>query len=172
MTYEESQELIKCKKYIKFTDDSKEYNLDHTYLDKTIDLESPDFSGFFFKLSIKNSKKSTLKLSLHVFRNKDKMGLCRVDFFGTHKNPTEINEKVPEILQKYKAKWFDYSEHHIHFQVDGYNSLAWAMPLIDFEDLKYEDIGSREDFYGFIINFCKFINIQNKIILPETKELF
>jgi len=78
-------------------------------------LGSPSDFEFTFLLEIYQSKKAALKVSLYYQEDQSKVGLIRVDFNGTHKNPEEIIDDLPLKFHKYAGKWFDYNEHHIHF---------------------------------------------------------
>ncbi len=165
MKYEESLKLLKCSKFIK--DKESHYTLDNKQLRSNIELYSDEYPELVFKLDINNSSKVHLKLTLHLLENEEKVGITRIDYFGQHRNPVTINEDVPKFLHPYKGAWFDFDSHHIHFQVEGYNNLSWAIPLSDYPDNPFTSINDVRDVYSTVAEFFKFINVVNKIKLKN-----
>jgi len=130
-----------------------------------LELSAEINDEFSFLWEIKQSSKNTLKISLHIQENDSKIGLLRIDYNGSHKNPEYINEFVPEKFHKYKGKEFINSEHHIHYYVQGYKSLAWAIPLID-DDFEIKTIKNpNHQFTDIIKLFAKKINLETIITI-------
>jgi hypothetical protein len=131
------------------------------------ELLSEENNEFSFLWEIKQSAKNTLKISLHVQENDSKIGLMRIDYNGAHTNPEIINDFVPEKFHQYAGKEFTNSEHHVHYHVQGYKTLAWAIPLID-DDFEIKTI-ENEDFNNSLANivvlFAKTINIETVITI-------
>lgn len=120
---------------------------------------------FSFLWEIKQSKKNSIRISLHCQEDDSKTGLIRVDYNGGHTNPEVINEFVPEKFHPYAGKNFSADEHHIHYHVQGYNSLAWAIPLVSDEfPVKKLDNGS-----DFNRNFAEAIKLFADVIHLETE---
>ncbi|MDR2791774.1 MAG: hypothetical protein LBB27_03465, partial [Tannerellaceae bacterium] len=93
------------------------------------ELVSKDNGEYSFLWEVFQSSKNTLHLSLHFQEEDSKIGLLRIDYNGTHTNPTRLNEYVPERFHRYVG--IELRESHVHHHVQGYRSLAWAIPLID-----------------------------------------
>ena len=102
-----------------------------------------------------------LKISLHFQEDDEKIGLLRVDYFGQHKNPDRVTAHLPAALKPYAGKWFRYEDHHIHYYVQGYKSLAWAIPLKD-DAFPYKQVTSRNDLYPAAQAFGARINLQTQ----------
>ena len=130
------------------------------------ELVSEQDDEFTFLLEIQQSKKNTIRLSFHHQENDSKTGLLRVDYNSGHKNPEDINEFLPEKFRPYAGKYFDNNEHHIHYHVQGYRSLAWAIPLTaeNFEIKEInDDVNFNNTFANIIKSFAKTINIETSI---------
>jgi hypothetical protein len=125
-------------------------------------LGSETDKEFIFLMDVKQSAKFSLKFDLHHPEDQTNIGLLRVDYFGKHKNPEVMNEKVPLVFHNYVGKWFEYSEHHIHFYVEGYRELDWALPLID-DPFPIKNIENNTDISDAFLHFCKRINLVTKI---------
>jgi hypothetical protein len=125
--------------------------------------ETDDECSFLWE--VKQSAKNMLRISLHFQENDSKIGLLRIDFNGGHKNPETINEYVPEQFRKYAGKEFSHGEHHIHYHIQGYKSLAWAIPLndTDFEIKTISDDNCNIALANIVKSFAKTVNIQTVI---------
>ena len=131
------------------------------------ELLSDKDNEFSFLWEIRQSAKNALKISLHVQENDSKIGLMRVDYNGGHRNPETINDFVPEKFHQYVGKEFTNNEHHVHYHVQGYKSLAWAIPLND-DDFEIKTIGNEDFNYSLaniVILFAKKINIETLITI-------
>ncbi len=90
-------------------------------------LASREEEDILFFLDIFQSSKKLLKLTLHFQEDEASIGLLRVDFNGRHHNPETVTDKVPDKFKPYAGQWIE--ESHIHYFVEGYKPLAWALPL-------------------------------------------
>jgi hypothetical protein len=135
-----------------------------------IDLVS-ESSDESFILDLNQSKKNSFKVTLHHQVNDTFVGLLRVDFSGQHKNPSVLKDSVPDFIKPYQDKWFDFSEHHIHYYVEGYKPLSWAIPLIN-DDFKIKNIVNMISIKNAIKCFCKRINVVTVLEISITEDLW
>ncbi|OAV71460.1 hypothetical protein Barb6_01414 [Bacteroidales bacterium Barb6] len=131
------------------------------------ELVSEEEKDFTFLWEIRQSTKQTIRISLHFQENDSKIGLLRVDFNGGHKNPEAITKYLPERFHPYAGKEFSNKEHHIHYHVDGYKPLAWAIPLIDdnFEIKAIDENDFHHSFADTIKLFAQTVNIETEITI-------
>lgn len=127
-----------------------------------INLYSPDDDQWKFITEILSNKKITFRISLHHQEHNAKEGLLRIDFKSGHKNPDTVNSFVPAFLKLYAGKWLQ-NESHIHFFVESYRNLVWAMPLKDYDKFPIKDINSYPDFSKAIRCFAKEINFISEL---------
>lgn len=120
--------------------------------------EEPDY---LFLLEISRSAKNNLKITLHFQEDNSKIGLLRVDYSGKHKNPHEIKRSLPDRFKPYVDKWFGSHEHHIHYYVEGYNQLVWAIPLAD-DDFPVKSVADVNDIFPAIMAFARKINLKTE----------
>jgi hypothetical protein len=128
------------------------------------ELVSERDDDFSFLWEIKQSKKNSIRISLHCQEDDSKIGLLRVDYNGGHTNPMEVTEFVPEKFRPYAGKSFSVNEHHIHYHVEGYSSLAWAIPL-SVDEFAIKEIKQGPDFNH---TFAETIKLFAKTIHIET----
>lgn len=133
----------------------------------TMELISPEDSDYTFRIDITSNQKVILKTSLHHQESTSYLGLLRIDFKGGHHNPVEIKDTLPEFLKGYADHWFGPSEPHMHFFVEGYKPLAWAMPL---KDTKFpiKDLSSPSDLVDLIVNFAKEVNVKSLLNIQQA----
>lgn len=134
-----------------------------------LNLISED-TEYQFLLEINQSKKYSVKLSIHTQESESNIGLVRLDFFGAHTNPVEITDKVPPIFHQFAGKYFDPNEHHIHYYVEGYKNLSWAIPLTT-DGFGIQNIENQNDVISSILEFSKKINIITDLKFQETLPL-
>jgi|APEBP8051072266_1049373.scaffolds.fasta_scaffold04801_2 hypothetical protein len=134
-----------------------------------LDLISED-TEYQFQLDINQSKKYSVKLSIHTQESESNIGLVRLDFFGTHTNPVEITENLPLIFHEYAGKYFGTHEHHIHYFVEGYKHLSWAIPLT-VDGFGIRNIENQSDVNSAIVEFSKKINIITDLKFQEALQL-
>ena len=161
-TNEEAMNLIGLSK--KVMEDKK--TVDHTRLaldnwKATYQLHAEKEPDYLFLLGINRSAKNNLKITLHFQEDNSKIGLLRVDYSGQHQNPREINSNLPNRFRSYAGKWFDYHEHHIHYYVEGYNQLAWAIPLAD-DGFPVKSIADANDIFSATQKFARKINLKTE----------
>lgn len=92
--------------------------------------------------------------------------MLRIDYNSGHKNPEVISEFLPEKFHPFAGKCFSNDEHHIHYHVQGYKSLAWAIPLANDEfEIKDLDDGAEFNttFARIIKSFAKIVNVETEI---------
>lgn len=172
ITNEQAEYLLKLPKKVV---------INETLLDKLIidqkfpfnsryELVSEKDEEFTFLWEIQQSNKNSIRVSFHHQEDDSKTGLLRVDYNSGHKNPEDISESVPERFRPFAGKYFLNSEHHIHYHVQGYKSLAWAIPLsIDkFEIKELKDGAEFNSTFAKIIRmFAKTVNIETEISVNE-----
>ena len=133
---------------------------------KRYELVSEQDDEFTFLWEFKQSKKNKIRVSVHAQDNDSKIGLIRVDYNSGHQNPVETTEFVPEKFHPYVGKHFTNDEHHVHYHVQGYKSLAWAIPLTD-DEFQIKELNASEDFNSTFLNvielFAQTLNIETTI---------
>ena len=168
MTSAQADYLISLKKKI-IQDDAAmgAIKIEQTLpLNLRFELASPDDDEFTFLWSITQSAKDELRISLHYQEDGSKIGLFRVDYNGGHKNPCVANTHMPKRFHPYIGKDFANDESHVHYFVEGYKPLAWALPI---SDTKLKDTNFVNDDYSHhkvcdcIVAFSKAINIETRI---------
>ena len=122
-----------------------------------------DNETFEFLWEIWQSSKNTLRMSLHFQEDDLKIGIFRVDFWSGHRNPPTITEKVPDKFHPYIGKHFLSHEHHVHYHVEGYPPLAWAVPITD-DDFSYKEI-TEQNSPDIVKEFARTINLQTKLTI-------
>lgn len=174
---------------MKITNEQAEYLLNlpkkvvqnDTLLDKlTIDqkfpfnarfeLVSEKDDEFTFLWEIQQSRKNSIRVSFHHQENESKTGLFRVDYNCGHKNPEELTEHVPAKFHQFAGKYFSNNEHHVHYHVQGYKTLAWAIPLT-YDNFVIKELNYGVEFNSTFINiiklFAKTVNIETEISVNE-----
>lgn len=163
LTFDETQQLLKAPKRVKGTgyiDLSKPKQRLYLVLH-----DAPKEKITLF-LEITESAKRRYKISLHFQENNSNTGLLRVDFGGRHRNPSEITSNVPVLLQSFVDQWLDTP--HIHFNVEGFPTLVWALPLTAYPEFVTKEINSSNDFKQAILNFASEINLVNTLTFEEN----
>lgn len=113
-------------------------------------------------INVKESEKKSLKISLHHQDNSTQNGILRIDYNGRHLNPVEEIPTLPEIFRPFVGQWLDDYPSHIHYVVNGYKPLAWAMPL-EFDEFPIKKLNGREDYSQILSAFFQKINLETKI---------
>lgn len=164
MTVELAEYLIGLKKYI-IKDgeelDTKLLNIQFP-MNFRLTLSAPDDLDQNLLINIKESEKKSLKISLHHQDNNTQNGILRIDFNGRHLNPVEILPSLPEIFRPFAGQWLDDYSSHIHYVVNGYKPLAWAIPL-EFDEFPVKILNGREDYPLTLNAFFEKINLHTKI---------
>lgn len=125
-------------------------------------LSAPDDLDQNLLIDIKESEKKSLKISLHHQDNSTQNGLLRVDFNSRHMNPVGITPTLPEVFKPFAGKWLDGYAGHIHYVVDGYKPLAWAIPL-ELDDFPVKELNGREDYTRTLNAFFQKICLKTAI---------
>jgi hypothetical protein len=118
---------------------------------------------YVFWYSIKQSKKYHLKLSLYLMVNDTRVGLIRIDYNGQHDNPMlpEDQEIVPLEFRIYAGKHFHYNEPHIHYSIEDFKPMAWAIPLSDIK-FSVDKIHTQVDIGNAFLAFNKWISLHTQ----------
>lgn len=130
-------------------------------IDDRLFLLSKNDADVSFFINIYQSKKYILKITFH-FQEKDaSIPLLRLDFNGRHKNPEITSDNVPKIFEEYAGKWIEDS--HIHYFIEGYKPLAWALPLKADSSMVIKDYSDVYSLGNIIDEFGKKVNLQTVI---------
>lgn len=168
MTFEEVQDLIAKPKKLVAEDG---HLIDSYYLDQkvplclTLDLTDTETQKIKFCLAVKQSSKIGYKINFHLMDSNGYIALSRLDINGRHGNPKEVTDKVPDFLVPHASEQILTS--HLHYYVEGYSPLAWALPLADVNDENLKDVSaSSSNVYVDIINallgYLAFLNVRTK----------
>ena len=138
-------------------------------IDDRIYMVSKADDEFSFFLEITQSSKKNLKLTLH-FQEKDaSIGLLRVDFNGRHPNPEIANDKVPDIFKPFAGQWLE--ESHIHYFIEGYKPLSWAIPLKADNTFSVKDFTDASELGNIFRVFGNKINLQTVLEISIQRQL-
>lgn len=131
------------------------------------ELVSDEDEDVSFLWEINQSSKSEIRISLHFQEDESKVGLFRVDYNSGHHNPECVNENLPQKFLPYVGKIFSNEESHVHYHVDGYRSLAWAIPIeiseVAVKQITNTDINTK--FASAIYDFAKIINLETVLTI-------
>lgn len=164
MTVELADYLLGLDKYV-LVNDAPAWNYDLIIkypLKFRLALSAPDDLDQVLLVDIKESDKKSFKISVHHQDNSTQSGLLRVDFYSRHLNPSEVLATVPAKFTPFAGQWLDEYDGHIHYVVDGYKPLAWAIPL-EFDDFPVRELTSREDYPKLFNAFFQKINLKTEI---------
>lgn len=129
-----------------------------------ISVEDDDFS---FLWEITQSAKNTIRISLHFQEDESKIGLFRVDYNSGHRKPEIASDTLPQRFLPFVGKWFSNEESHVHYHVEGYKPLAWAIPREDSEMTTKEiaEMNTNENLSSAIQEFAKIINLETVLTI-------
>lgn len=164
MTVELAEYLLGLDKYLVQNGKTVEtYSLDIQYpMSIRLSLSAPSDLDQSLLVDIKESEKKSLKLSLHHQDSSTQNGLLRVDYNSRHLNPVDIIATVPNKFIPFAGQWLDEYPGHIHYVVDGYKPLAWAIPL-ELDDFPVKELNGREDYAKTLNAFFQKINLKTII---------
>lgn len=164
MTVELAEYLLGLDKYVVQNGVSiEDYLLDIQYpMSFRLALSTPDDLDQNLLVDIKESEKKSLKINLHHQDNSTQNGLLRVDYYSRHLNPVGVLDTVPEKFRPFAGQWLDDYTGHIHYVVDGYKPLAWAIPL-ELDDFPVKELKGREDYIHTLNAFFQKINLKTTI---------
>ncbi|MBD1259805.1 hypothetical protein HZY62_04335 [Maribacter polysiphoniae] len=163
MTNQKAEYLIKLEKVLA----DPHQTIDLKNKKNRLELVSHQDSERNFWVEMTSNQKIILKTSIHHLESNTFVGLLRIDFKGTHQNPTGIKDTLPEDLIPYVGKWFEPEDHHMHVFVEGYKPLAWAIPLAD-TDFPIKEINDASDLSDLITNFARLINLKSLINIQQA----
>lgn len=172
MTVELAEYLIGLDKYIiengKILD---RYLMDiHFPMNFRLMLAATDDLDQNLIINIKESEKKALKISLHHQDNSTQNGILRIDYNGRHLNPAEVIPTLPEIFIPFAGQWLDDYPSHIHYVVNGYKPLAWAIPL-KFDDFPIKELNDRKDYSRTLSAFFKKINLKTIVTYNQQMRI-
>lgn len=164
MTVELADYLINLDKYIVQNGNLQDnFLLDINYpMSFRLMLSAADDLDQNLMIDVWESEKKALKISLHHQDDNTQYGILRVDYNSRHLNPVDITAFVPEIFHPYAGLWLDDYAGHIHYVVDGYRPLAWAIPLDD-DKFPIKELNGRDDYAKTLQAFFKKINLKTEI---------
>jgi hypothetical protein len=164
-----AQELLKLEKYIVDKDGRQVQKMPITVsgaVNLSFDLFASEDRALTFVLSIKQSKKNYIKITFQFFDKSSSQGLLRACFNGAdHNNPEEVLDTLPDELKQHAGKLMP--KDHLHIYVEGYETLAWAIPMEDseFGNLKFNGLA---DFQTIFSKFAELINLKTTIDVAFT----
>lgn len=148
--------------------------------DKQLKIESPVNLRFVlgskgdadqsFLVDIKESDKKALKIDFHHQDDRTKHGLLRVDYYSRHKNPVELLDTLPNKFKPFAGIYLDGHAGHIHYIVDGYLPLAWAIPL-ESDDFPIKNINNVNDITSVLKAFFEKINLKTDLQYSSQKRM-
>lgn len=172
MTVTAANYLLALDKFIEI-DEQQVNNLD-IELGNTVRLRwkliSPADTDQVFLVDIKESEKKQLAISLHHQDDDSKGGLLRIDYHSRHRNPENVLSGVPANFAQYAGQYLDNYSGHIHYVIDGYAPLAWAIPLDD-DPFPFKDVQNLGDVASVIRAFCQKINLRTTLNITTQMRL-
>ncbi len=154
-TNEEAKSLIDTKKVLENPNQQLSLNTEKL----RIDLIAPEEPDYKFFIDVNPNKRIQFKMTLHNQEKYSNIGLLRIDYKGSHSNPEHILNTLPDFLKPFAGQEFR-REAHIHFYVEGYKPLAWAMPLSE-HSFDVKELTSDVDYVTALTNFAKLLNVQS-----------
>jgi len=166
---EQSEYLIQLKKKVLQNDVALEQlTINQEFpMHLRFELISEEDNDFSFLWEITQSAKNDIRISLHFQEDESKIGLFRVDYNSGHRNPETASDKLPQRFLPFVGKWFSNEESHVHYHVEGYKPLAWAVPIEDSEMTTKEiaDTNTNEKLSSAIQEFAKIINLETVLTI-------
>ena len=163
MTYSEAQAYIGSPK--KVIDDQGE-KLEQLKLSvasrSKFRVSFEDEHSNTYVLDVNHSPKVGVKMSFNLRRDGNE-GLARLDYNGTHTNPSPYSKEVPPIFEPYEGKVFN-AESHLHLYVENYG-LDWALPIevTAIDPKTIDETNPDQGFKDAFVGFCKYLNVGTKI---------
>ena len=166
MKFEEAQNLIKLPKWV--VDENGEIVKSMTIEQQfpmrfRLHMVSAFDQNKGFVLDVKQSEKFGIRLNFQVMDNAN-WGLARLDYNSNHKNPEVLTEDVPQMFHTHVGELF-VMKAHLHYHVEGYPQLAWALPL-DETEITTKDVSYNAMLQGFVDAFHSFmvyLHVQTQI---------
>ncbi|MBQ9365583.1 MAG: hypothetical protein IJT82_07390 [Schwartzia sp.] len=157
LTNEEAQALIDIPKKIMVDEQPQdEYIMRFSgRIQSRFELVSDDGTQIFL-LELRQGEHNFFKITLHFQENSKYIGLLRIDYNGSHKNPKISMPEVPAFVLPFADAFI--RESHVHLYVQGYKPLTWAVPLPIY-DFDVKSISNMDSFVQAVREFCRRINI-------------
>lgn len=127
-----------------------------------IPIASVNQVGELFFLEITQSDKNAVKISFHHQEKQSNTPLLRIDFNSRHKNPAEIKPTLPQKFWPFAGIYLDQYEGHIHYVVDGYDTLQWAIPLEE-DPFPYKTVGEPPELAKLLTAIFALLNVKTEI---------
>ena len=168
MNYKEALELVKLPKWVVNEDGDivEEMTMEQDFpMRKRLILTNTEGIKRDFVLDVKQSEKFGIRLNFQMMDDMN-WGLARLDYNSNHMNPDILSEDVPEIFHSHVSEFF-VGKAHLHYHVDGYPQLAWALPL-DETEITTKDVTPDDMMQGFVDafeSFVSYLNVQTKIVI-------
>ena len=172
MTTELAEYLIGLDKYIIHEGEkvnSFDMNIENS-IDFRLYLTAPADLDQNLIVDIKESKKKSLKITLHHQDQSTNNGLLRIDYNGGHMNPMIVTQSVPEKFIPFAGLRLDEYPGHIHYFVSGYKPLAWAIPLED-DDFPVKQLTDQKEYIDILKAFFIKINLKTTITYKQQMRL-
>lgn len=165
LTFEEALRLIHLPKWVIDESGNKvqKLTLDQKFPMQTrFSLMSDDDIIREYLVDVKQSDKMGIRLNFQLMDNLN-WGLARLDYNNNHMNPEEITDKVPELFHSHVGEFFN-QKSHLHYHVEGFKPLAWALPLEETEiETKEVSIPTMQtDFIKAFNSFMAYLNVQTE----------
>lgn len=166
---EQSEYLIRLKKKVLQNDVTLEQlTINQEFLmHLRLELISDEDDEVSFLWEITQSSKNTIRISLHFQEDESKIGLLRVDYNSGHRNPEAASDTLPQRFLPFVGKWFSNEESHVHYHVEGYKSLAWAIPIEEsgMTTKEIADIDTNVKLSAAIQECAKIINLETVLTI-------
>lgn len=171
MNYEQSQYLIQLpKRVIEYDQPLMQKDIVFEVpFEERYELLSEEDKEYSFLVKVYQSGKNLLKISLHCQEDSTNYGLLRIDYGQRHQNPAIINEHVPDVCYPYAGQWI--TTGHLHIAVEGFSSLAWAVPLEE-DEFPVKKITSVTEISEALLSFFKRINVKTVLNITVVEEAF
>ena len=168
MKFEEALRLVHLPKWVVDEDGNKiqELSLEQKYpMQFRLHFVSDDDIVRKYLVDVKQSEKMGIRLNFQLMDSSN-WGLARLDYNNNHKNPDELTDKVPVMFHKHVSEYFN-KKSHLHYHVEDFPSLAWALPLEETEIKQkvVENTTMLNDFIAAFYSFMSYLNIQTKITI-------
>lgn len=168
MTFEEALELVNLPKWVVDENGLKiqSLSLDQQFpMQFRLYLVSEKDVVREYMVDVKQSEKMGIRLNFQLM-NDENWGLARLDYNSNHKNPEELTSKVPAIFHTHVGELFE-RKSHLHYHVEDFSPLAWALPLeeTEIDKKEVESATILNDFIGAFNSFMSYLKVQTVITI-------
>ena len=168
MTFDDALELIHLPKWVVDSEGKKvqTLSLDQKFpMQVRLYLVSEKEIVREYLVDVKQSEKMGIRLNFQLM-DEENWGLARLDYNSNHKNPGELTNKVPEVFHSHVGEIFE-RKSHLHYHVEDFSPLAWALPL-DETEIDTKEVKSAtmlNDFINAFNSFMTYLNVQTVITI-------